>query len=198
MTWTKNEGLALAAINVLVIATMGPREKRTQSLAAAGILALIIAALYLPWIIFSWGLPRTDEDYAGRLNLHGIISNLHRLPAIFAGFGMEMTRCWDWGLFWLIALGLTITERAKFRHRAVAVIGVLLVLHLLAYMPPLMVTNWKLQELLDVSSDRLLMHAAPAAAILIGLLWPQWAGGTAIRQDRNLGDQCPSAAASLV
>jgi Dolichyl-phosphate-mannose-protein mannosyltransferase len=219
MTWTKNEGLALAAINALLIAV--PRKRGEAPLimvlnttgkphltatgkrglspfAAAGILALIIAAIYLPWIIFSWGLPRTDENYAGRLNIHGIISNIPRLPTIFAGFAVEMARCWDWGLFWLIALGLTITERSKFRHRAVALIGILLVLHLLAYIPPLMVTNWKLQELLDVSSDRLLMHATPAAAILIGLLWPEWAGGTPIRRDRDIGDQRPSAPASLV
>ena len=34
MAWTKNEGLALAAINAIVVAASGPREQRRKSLAA--------------------------------------------------------------------------------------------------------------------------------------------------------------------
>jgi len=205
MAWTKNEGLALAAVNAVVMAMMGPRGKRGKSLAAAGMLAAVVGAIYLPWIVYTWGLPRTDEDYAGRLNPHEILSNLGRLGAILEGLGAEMTdwpfwqRLWaiyvlgsqsarrtpilypDWGLLWVIVLGLAAAERRQFKNRAIATIGILLILHLLAYVPPLMVTNWKLEELLWVSMDRLMMHVAPVGAILIGALWPTWVGGTGSR-----------------
>jgi len=73
---------------------------------------------------------------------------------------------------------LAIVERRQFRNPRAAFIGTLLLLHLLAYIPAFMVTNWNLDELFGVTIDRLLMHAAPAAAILMGFLWPAWAGRT--------------------
>jgi 4-amino-4-deoxy-L-arabinose transferase-like glycosyltransferase len=178
MALTKNEGLALAAINAVVMAVMGPRGKWGKSLVAAGMLAAVVAAIYLPWIIYTWGLPRTDEDYAGKLNPHEILSHLGRLGVILTGMGTELINWQDWGLLWVIVLGLAAAQRRRFKDRAVATIGILLILHLLAYVPPLLVTNWNLGELLWVSADRLMMHVAPAGAILIGALWPTWVGGT--------------------
>jgi hypothetical protein len=50
---------------------------------------------------------------------------------------------------------------------------VLLTLQLIAYFPPYMVTPWDLDQLLPATVDRLFMHMMPAAALLIGLLWPK-------------------------
>jgi hypothetical protein len=184
MTWTKNEGLALAAINAVVLAGIKAPGPRRRALAAAAIFTLIVAAIYLPWVAFSWGLPRTDEDYAGVLSAHGIIANIARVPTILGAIGLEMVNWQDWGFFWLVTIILAIVQRRRFASPAAAIVGVLLALHLLAYLPPLMVVkSWNLDELLAVTSDRLLMHAAPAAAILIGLLLPSWAGGTAQGMD---------------
>jgi 4-amino-4-deoxy-L-arabinose transferase-like glycosyltransferase len=181
MAWTKNEGLALAAVNVVVMAAMGPRGKWKKSLAAAGMLAAAVAVLYLPWIAYTWGLPRTDEDYGGKLNPQEILSHLGRLGTIVTGMGTELFNWQNWGLLWVIALGLAAARWRRFKDRAVATIGILLILHLLAYVPPLLVTNWKLEDLLAVSMDRLLLHAAPAGAILVGVLWPKWVGGAGSR-----------------
>ena len=112
------------------------------------------------------------------MNPHEILSNLGRLGTILTGMGRELIDWQDWGLLWVIVLGLAAAERRRFKDRAIATIGILLILHLLAYVPPLMVTNWKLEELLAVSTDRLMMHVAPVGAILIGALWPRWVGGT--------------------
>jgi hypothetical protein len=183
MAWTKNEGLALAAVNAIVIAVSGPRAKRRNALASAAVFAAIVAVIYLPWIIFSWGLPRTDEDYAGRLASLQLLTNSRRLGQVFIGYGKEFLRWRDWGLFWGIVVLLSLTERRRFKNPLVAMIGILLILHILAYVPPFVVTNWKLDELLSVTTDRLLMHVAPAGAILIGLLWPSWAGGAIQRAD---------------
>jgi Dolichyl-phosphate-mannose-protein mannosyltransferase len=178
MTWTKNEGLALAAINAVVLAGIRSPGPRRRTMMAAAIFMLIVAVIYLPWIAFSWGLPRTDEDYAGYLNIHEIISNLARVPTILEAIGLEMVNWRNWGFFWLLAAILAMFQPRRFASPAVAMVGVLLGLHLLAYLPPLMVVkSWNLDDLLLVTSDRLLMHAAPAAAILIGLLLPGRAGG---------------------
>jgi 4-amino-4-deoxy-L-arabinose transferase-like glycosyltransferase len=174
MAWTKNEGLALVAVNAVAMAAMGPRGNWRKSLAAAAMLALIVAVIYSPWIFYTWGLPRSDEDYAGRLNPHQILSHLGRLGTIMSGLGAELVNCWDWGLLWAIALVLAAAQWRRFRDRAVALVGILLILHLLAYIPPLLVTNWDLGELLYVSADRLVMHVAPVGAILIGALWPNF------------------------
>jgi urease accessory protein UreF len=179
MAWTKNEGLALAAINAIVVAASGSRARRRNSLLAGAIFVGIVAAIYLPWILYSWGLPRTDEDYAGRLASPQIFSNLGRLGTILTGFGQELIDWEHWGLFWIIAAGLALAEWRRFKNPQIAAIGILLALHLVAYMPAFLITNWNLEELMSVTLDRLLMHAAPAGAILIGALWPAWVGGTA-------------------
>jgi len=178
MAWTKNEGVALAAINAIVIAFSGPRDLRRQSLAAAAGFTAIVAIIYLPWIIFSWGLPRSDEDYAGRFASLQLLHSFGRLGRIFLGIGQGLIDWENWGIFWIILLMLAIVERWQFKNPRAAFIGVLLLLHILAYVPAFMVTNWKLDELFGVTIDRLLMHAAPAAAILMGFLWPIWAGRT--------------------
>jgi hypothetical protein len=185
MTWSKNEGLALAAVNAVVLAGLKVRGSRRRGLVGAAMFVVIVAAIYLPWVAYSWGLPRTDEDYAGNLTVHGIISNIGRVPRILGAIFVEMVDWQYWGLFWFVTLILVVVQRRRFACPAVAIIGVLLALHLLAYLPPLMVvTSWNLDELLAVTTDRLLMHAAPAAAILIGLLLPAWAGGTARNLDQ--------------
>lgn len=175
MAWTKNEGLALSAINALVVAFMG--KNRKKSLLAAASLAAIVAVIYLPWILYTWGLPRTDEDYVGRLNLHQMISNAAKFVPAMTGIALELLNAKNWGLFWEIAAALALLQWKRFKDPAVAAIGMLLLLHLLVYIPPLVVANWKINELLYTTSARLMLHVAPAGAILIGLLWPDWAGG---------------------
>ncbi|HEY1923126.1 MAG TPA: glycosyltransferase family 39 protein, partial [Tepidisphaeraceae bacterium] len=82
MTWTKNEGLALAAANAVVLAGIRVRGSRRNALNGAAVFVGIVAAIYLPWVVFSWGLPRTDEDYAGNLGIRAVVANVGRLPQI--------------------------------------------------------------------------------------------------------------------
>jgi hypothetical protein len=185
MAWSKNEGLALAAVNAVVLAGIKVSGSRRRAVIGAVVFVLVVAAIYLPWVVFSWGLPRTDEDYAGNLSVHGMIANVGRLPRIVQAIFVEMLDWQYWGLFWFVAVFLILVQRRRFVLPAVGIVGVLLVLHLLAYLPPLMVeSGWNLNELLAVTTDRLLMHAAPAAAILIGVLLPAWAGGTGKNLDQ--------------
>ena len=177
MAWTKNEGLAMATANVVVVAASGGLRRWKRNLAAAAIMALIAAALYTPWIVYSWGLPRTDEDYAGRLNLHQFLASLPQVVTVLIGFGWELINWQDWGLFWIIGAALLVVERKRLRDSRIRILTGLVALQLAIYVPVLAVTNWKLEDLMAVTLGRLFMHAAPAAAILIGGLWPAWVGG---------------------
>jgi hypothetical protein len=172
MAWTKNEGVALAAINLLIIVIVSLKPFGT-TIVQPLLAYLIVAMLCAPWAIYIRGLPRTDEDYAGRLTLHNMVANTWRLPSILHGFSAELLRFDRWGIFWLLLIGLVAIAFISRRGGTapVRLLLALLVLHLVAYIPAFMVTNWKITSLMGAASDRLFMHATPAAAVLIGWLW---------------------------
>jgi hypothetical protein len=192
---TKNEGAPLAIINALAVLFFAPMEW-PKAMRAAALFCAIVFALYLPWLLFVHGIPSSDEDYIHRLTPGLMLAHLDRLPTILAAFWREATFARyadhpgitaDWGLFWLILGLLAIAQWRKFKAKAVSMLGILLVLHFAAYIPPYLVVGdqWHLTELLDVTTGRLLLHMAPAAALLIGLLWPTWAEEPESRVDER-------------
>jgi len=172
LAWTKNEGVMLSALNVLAIFALTPQPLRPRHLAAATGFALGLAALYLPWILYTHHLPNTDENYPAHLNGPEIIAHLSRLPVILRGMLGDLVNWHRWGLFWIILPLVTLLQGRRIASRPIVTLWILLLLHLLAYVPPYMVTTWNLEELMKYSQSRLLLHATPAAALLIGLLWP--------------------------
>jgi hypothetical protein len=173
MAWTKNEGQALALINGLVILVLTPRPLGRRNLLAVAAFAAIVVVLLLPWLLFIRGLPRTDEDYAARLNLHEMATHLDRLTTIAHAMARQPWVAKNWGIFWYVLAALALFQWRGSMSRAVLTLWVLLGLHVLAYVPPYMVTNWDLAELLPNTIDRFFMHMLPPAALLIGLLWPR-------------------------
>jgi 4-amino-4-deoxy-L-arabinose transferase-like glycosyltransferase len=172
MAWTKNEGLALAIVNAAVIIAMKPRPLKLRHLALGALSALGNAVIYLPWILWQRGLPNTDEDYTHHLTAAAIAQNLPRLREITAGFAAAAIDWHHWGLFWFLLPATTLLGWRKLSTRPVVTLWLLLILHVLAYVPPLMVTGWDLALLLSVTAQRLLMHATPAAVLLIALQCP--------------------------
>jgi hypothetical protein len=172
MAWTKNEGQVLALINALVILALTPNPRSRRNLLAVLAFAAIVFLLFLPWLLYIRPLPRSDEDYAGHLNFHEIVTHADRLPAIALAMARELILFKDWGIFWILLIALALLQRSQTNSRTILTLWVLLALQLLAYFPPYMVTIWTLQPLLVLTIDRLFMHMMPAAALLIGLLWP--------------------------
>jgi len=172
LAWTKNEGMMLGALNVLAILALTPQPLRPRHLAAAAGFALALAALCLPWLLYTRHLPNTDENYPAHLHLPEILSHLSRLPLILRGMLGDSLNWHRWGLFWIVLLLVTLLQWPRPASRPIVVLWILLLLHLLAYLPPYMVTTWDLAVLMQNSQSRLLLHAAPAAALLIGLQWP--------------------------
>jgi hypothetical protein len=173
MAWTKNEGQVLALINALVILALTPNPRSRRNLLAVLAFAAIVFLLFLPWLLYIRPLPRSDEDYAGHLNFHEIVTHADRLPAIALAMARELILFKDWGIFWILLIALALLQRSQTNSRTILTLWVLLALQLLVYFPPYMVTNWDLDQLLPATVDRLFMHMMPVAALLIGLLWPQ-------------------------
>jgi hypothetical protein len=176
MAWTKDEGQALAAINAAVIGWLSLSRRNWAQLAA---FIVIVLVLFLPWLIFIQGLPRTDEDYAGRLHLRELAAHADRVPEIARGMGRGMIKLIDagpqhlmaaWGIFWIALAAAAIVGWRRWRRADVMLLWILLGLHLLVYFPPYMVTPWDLTELMKTTIDRLLMHAAPVGAMLMGMM----------------------------
>lgn len=173
MAWTKNEGQALALINAIVILVLSPRPLGRKNILAVLAFAGIVLVLFIPWLIYIHPLPRSDEDYANRLNLYEMSTHLYRLPAIAWAMITEVVNFKDWGIFWILLAALAALERGSPTSRTIRTLWVLLILQALVYFPPYIVANWDLDELLPATVDRLFMHMMPAAALLIGLLWPR-------------------------
>jgi len=173
VAWTKQEGLVLAAIDVAAVAALTPHPLRRRNLWAAAAFALAVAVLYLPWILYSRNLPRTDENYTQHLNLTELAAHLPRLPQIATGMAGELMSWVDWGFFWWMLPLTALLSPRRLLERPIWTLWILLICQLLAYVPPFMVAPWDLNWLLEMVLDRLFLHATPAAALLIGLQWPQ-------------------------
>jgi hypothetical protein len=173
MGWTKNEGLALGAINALVVLFLTPLPLVRRNLAAAAAFAAIFVAACVPWLIYVHGLPHTDEDYIHRLRPSQIAAGGRYLPLVLKSLFAEFVNWSDWEIFWLFPVALAIYQFRVRPTRMIVTLWVLIALQLLAYIPPYLVTPWDLGVLLPMTLSRLLLHLAPAAALLIGLQWPR-------------------------
>jgi hypothetical protein len=169
MTWTKQEGLPLALINgiaVLAIAAKRPKFWLT--------FAIVVVAAFLPWYLYTLPLPRTDENYTGHLHLSEAIGNISRLGMVLTGFVTSMCDWDNWCIFWYALPAVAVLEKQRFRQPTIKLLWALLIAHLLIYVPPyLIVANWNVRDLMGVTQNRLLLHMAPVAALLIGLHWPR-------------------------
>jgi 4-amino-4-deoxy-L-arabinose transferase-like glycosyltransferase len=172
MTWTKDEGIALAAINVLAVPLLRSPVRTKTNLICAVIFAATIFLLYCPWLLYIHALPQTDENYAAHLNIHDFLSNIKRLPEILSIAWPYLYQWRNWGLLWLILLVSAVLNPAAIKSRPVVTLWILLIAHFLAYLPPYVVTTWDLPVLVKLSVGRLILHSTPAAALLIGLQWP--------------------------
>jgi dolichyl-phosphate-mannose-protein mannosyltransferase len=169
LPWTKHEGLALAAINFFVLLILTPKPFDLRNIRREFLAAIFVLVIYLPWFFYTRHLPQTDENYAQLLTPTNIIAGAGRLPTILSALLGEAVTIYNWGIFWLLLPAAAAINFSRTLTRPVATLWALLFLQILSLMPPFMVVkSWNLKELLFVTQDRLLLHMAPAAAILIG------------------------------
>lgn len=169
MAFSKNEGLALAGINILVLALFSLRRLRGTPGKMLVLFFLSAALVLAPWLWWSQDLPRTHEDYASRLTITEILGNLDRLGTIFGELGRQIIDWERWGLLWGLLIFVTILGYRGLKRPHVQALWLLFGGHVALYVLVYLVTPWDLGELLAISLDRLLLHLVPTAVLLAGL-----------------------------
>jgi len=169
--FTKNEGQALALADGAVLLLFSLLPFNRLRLARTGLFAAVVAALALPWFLWSRGLPHTDENYSARISLAAIVSNLPKAGIVAREFAAQAVTVRQWGFVWvLLALSGVFCRRA-WRRACVRALWALLAAQLAIYAAVYLVTSWDVEELLRVTLDRVPLHATPLAILLIGYHW---------------------------
>jgi hypothetical protein len=183
LVFTKNEGMALAALNLAVFALATLCSRGERSVRALGGHAALALLPMLPWLAFRAGLPKTHENYGALLHPARVLDQLDRLPEIVGGLGRTLAdlRLWG-GLWWLLPLAWLLAGRER-RSRAAAVLAACLAAHLATYVLIFVVTPWDVRVLLEAKAYALLLQASPALVLLLSVYWaklwpPASAAGT--------------------
>ena len=175
--FTKNEGLMLALINGAVILGFcfwgGCRRARVgAAVFFAGLLAMDAA-----WLIWSWSLPHTHEDYGSKLLSLQLVSHLPALKEIIPRLLFQTTKFHVWGLLWIMAGVMALLGWRALARQYVVAMWILLGLHLMSYALVFCVTPWDLAELMRITINRLLLHTVPAVILLAGWHWAEMKTG---------------------
>jgi len=165
--FTKNEGLALLpVVGLIALGFAVGRHRIREWVIAAAVAVLLIG----PWIIYRRHLPHTHEDYGGKLtSIATIVADLPRLRQVlpqYLGYFWEFNSA---GVIWPLLLMAAAVGWRAFGQLPVVLLWTLLLVHLGLYLASFVVTPWDLNTLIPMVSPKLLMHAAPAAVLLIGL-----------------------------
>ena len=95
--FTKQVGLALAVLNLLVAASAGSR--RNGDVMKGFLLFAILAA---PWLVWQYLLPSSDEHYLGHLRLSTLVANAGRCRVIVKYLIATLTRTDLFGFLWYV------------------------------------------------------------------------------------------------
>ena len=152
---TKNEGTLLAvAIFVGMLLIRASRRVWISSIAGVAIGEGSLA-------IWRSSIPNAyDERYAHLIR--DLPSHLDRILPVARAFAQHAVDFSKWGGFWIIALVAAIVTMRRNRF-AIAVILVALA----GYVTTFAVMNWNIDELANVSANRLLLHLAGPAMLIV-------------------------------
>lgn len=171
LLFTKNEGIALALINMIVVIGRCASQRRRPKLTLAACYVLAVGALSLPWLLFRAGIPKTHENYLGRLRLSVLAAHVDRIPDIVTAFLRSAADISAWGGLWVLLIAAAILGGDRRLGERALLLWWMLALHLLSYCLVLVITPWNLQELLAIKTFALLLQASPLAVLLIGEYW---------------------------
>jgi hypothetical protein len=169
---TKSEGLPLALITAALFVAPSIRAIRDREIRTGLAMYLSILAVGLGiWFIWKIGIPQSDENYLGRLRPQIIFGNLARIGPILATMARTTTHLTDWGVLWLLIPAIAAIGYPAFRETRTRLLWAMLVLHLALYVFVYVITPWDLEDLMSNSLNRLLIHIAPTAALVLAAHW---------------------------
>ena len=168
--FTKNEGLALWACNLVGVTVVVIAVRPRRALAGWLLLAGVPLLLNLPWLVVQAGLPNVaDENYVARLMSGELAPHIHRLPAVAAAVAYEMfVRVDRWSAIWIVAVLLVAADlRRACRPRSAVLVGGL-VLYVVTIVLMYTVSPWDdISMHMAVSLPRVLVPiVGPAVALM--------------------------------
>jgi hypothetical protein len=175
--FTKNEGMVLALMNGAVILGFGLWSGRRHAWVGAAAFFAGLVALDAAWLIWSWGLPHTHEDYGSKLLSSLVATHLPRLKEIIPAMLVQTTEFHVWGLLWIMAGMLALLGWRALARPYMLAVWILLGLHLMSYALAYSVSPWNLATLMPMTMDRLLLHTVPAVIFLAGWHWAELGTG---------------------
>jgi len=168
---TKNEGMPLAGIAALVAMVFSVFIWQRQTWVDLGIFMLILILGVGLWLMCRAGVPHSDENYPARLTWSVLSQNAGRLPTILRTFLDYLDDPRGWGGLWLLLPLLAMLGFRAFARVDTGALWMLLIMQLGLYVMVYIITPWNVDKLLNVSVARLLMHAAPTAALILAAHW---------------------------
>jgi hypothetical protein len=166
--FTKNEGLTVATILLMVVLFLALRSPRQLAHLLIG--AAIALVMVMPWLILRGNLTASDENYPARLSLVTIWQNIGRMGVIVPALFRESMSLAVWGIFWpAVPIALVMHPR-RLVQRPGLLVGLAMLMQLATYVIVYLITPWNITELLNVTVQRLLIHVSPLALLLIALL----------------------------
>lgn len=168
MLFTKNEGVGLWAILVLIAAIAIVVERKRKLFAPAVVwLAAAPLSLTAVWFVFRLGIPKLHEDYGGRIDPVYFLTNASRVPEVLSGSLGFFGQWNDWLLLWpLVGLGLAVAPMNGLRRPGIYLF-LAATLPLLMYGYVYVVSPWDLKELMETTANRLLLQVAPLWVFLL-------------------------------
>src|SRR5262249_39917736 len=143
---------------------------RKQLLRDWSINTIITFAILTPWLVYRRYLPHTHEDYGTKLTdllvLKQALPRLARILPQYLGLLVQLSVA---GCVWIVLAIAAIVGFRRLARPAVLVFWGFLIAHVALYAVTFMVTPWNLDILLPMVGPKLLLHVAPAAALLIGM-----------------------------
>lgn len=168
---TKSEGLPLAMLGTLIVIGISARNRSWRP--AIGFMAIAWTGIGI-WLAWKAGIPRTDENYFGRLRPGIILENLARLGTIIPMIAKSLVRVDRWGGLWILLPLLAVLGWRAFSERRTLWLWTIFLAHLMLYTLAYIITPWdNLKALIDASLERLLLHIAPTAMLLVAAHWAE-------------------------
>jgi len=175
--FTKNEGIALALINILVMALFCNYNKR-QNLFWVIAFGLSLLLLLAPYLIWNFDTPRVHENYISQIHTEIIFDGFNRLKLLVPRLASEILNLSWWGTLWIAGLSLAGIGWKAFQKNYVRAAWTLFILHITLYIFIYIITPWKISELLTYTLDRLILHTVPAMGYIIAFHWAEINGPT--------------------
>ncbi len=165
LSLTKNEGLAAAALVILVFFPVALRRRGGRKFLGLALLLAPVLATGGCWFFFRKQFPAGAADYAALFFGGALIEHLGALPEVLGRYLLELLHFERWGFLWVLAAASAPFWIRKGGALAGLILLGMAILHIAAVtVSPLGV---KLQALTALS--RLVGQLAPLAAACVGL-----------------------------